>query len=110
VISECTRKVITRTYVNTSTDETRSRDAAGKVLGILVVGSKFSLLRESEGDLDGTILDVVGVSDLNIAASQGGVEANSGPPVGQRELESGAGDVRDGSADDGVHLHMLVHL
>ena len=98
------------TYVDTSTNEARSSDAAGKVLGILVVGSKFSLLRESEGDLDGAIFDVVGVGDLNIAASQGGMETNSGPPVGQRELESGARDVRDGSTDDGVHLHMLMHL
>jgi len=89
--------------VDTESDELGTSDVASEELGFIIGIGQLAILGKFEGDMDGALLDVVGVNDVGFAGGQRGVKANASKVVSKRKLNGGGG-FGHWDADDGVAL------
>jgi len=100
--------VVVSVGVDASADVVATSNGAGKDLGFFVIvvvitlHQELGVVRESKVDLDVALLDIVGVSDLDVSGGKGWMEPDMGPPRVERKQDGSARGVDDGYADDGV--------
>jgi len=78
---------------------------ADVVLWNLLVVHQLNVGRNVELDRDGSILDLIRVSDMDVAAVEGVVKADVGAPVGKRESDLTGPGALERNAHDGMVLH-----
>jgi len=96
--------------VNAHADKLRAGNVANVVLRDVLVVIQLDVSGEVELDRDSTLLDVVGVGDVDVIAVERVVDADMGVQVGEREGYLAGSGALERNADNGMVLQHAVTL